>query len=64
MKYITFELPALNDELCNEVRQAMESDGEEVIDGCGCTTGGCICRLPKGHEDPHICERCGEEWDV
>jgi hypothetical protein len=63
IEYITFEIPALDDELCNEVMAGLGNDGE-VIDGCGVTTGGCICRLPKGHESCHICEKCGEEWET
>lgn len=63
IEYITFEIPALDDKLCNEVMPGMGIGGE-VIDGCGITTGGCICRLPKGHGSRHICEKCGEEWET
>lgn len=30
--------------------------------GCGETGGSCICGKPKGHEDDHECELCGETW--
>lgn len=60
---ITFEIPGLDDELCNEVMVGMWNSGE-MIDGCGSTTGGCICLLPKGHGNYHVCKRCGEEWDA
>lgn len=63
MEYITFEIPELDDELCNEVMSGVANNGE-VIDGCGSTAGGCICQLPKGHGNRHICVRCGEEWET
>lgn len=62
IEWITFELPALDDELCNEVKPATIGENGESVDGCGSTAGGCICLLPKGHENYHICENCGEEW--
>lgn len=62
IEYITFELPALDDELCNEVMPATTGENGKVVDGCGITAGGCICVLPKGHGNRHICENCGEEW--
>ena len=63
IEYITFEIPALDDELCNEVMPAGML-GDQAIDGCGNTTGGCKCLLPKGHGKRHICANCGEEWDA
>lgn len=60
---ITFEIPALDEDLCNEVLVGMVN-GDNFVDGCGGTAGGCICSLPKGHGNCHMCERCGEEWDT
>jgi hypothetical protein len=56
IKELEFDLPALDDSLCNEVRIATDDDG------CGGTGGGCICGLDKGHKEDHECKRCGEEW--
>lgn len=56
IKKLVFELPALDDSLCNEVMVATNDDG------CGSTGGGCICGLDKGHKGEHQCKRCGEEW--
>jgi hypothetical protein len=64
IEYITFEIPGLNDELCNEVMSANVGEHGEVVDGCGGTGGGCICLLPRGHGNRHICEKCGEEWEI
>ncbi len=58
IKKLVFELPALDDALCNEVMPAMSED-----DGCGSTGGGCLCGLGKGHKGFHKCKRCGEEWE-
>lgn len=57
IKKLVFELPALDDSLCNEVHHA--SDG----DGCGSTGGGCLCGLDKGHKGNHECKRCGADWN-
>lgn len=57
IKKLVFELPALDDALCNEV---MPATSEE--DGCGSTGGGCLCGLDKGHKGYHQCKRCGEGW--
>lgn len=54
-KKLIFELPALDENLCNEVRKDDEGD-------CGSTGGGCMCGEDKGHKGPHECKRCGEEW--
>lgn len=64
IEYITFEIPGLDDELCNEVMPPIMGDYDYVIDGCGDTAAGCICLLPKGHRGMHVCERCGEEWEI
>lgn len=64
IEYITFEIPGLNDEICNEVMPPIMGDHDEVIDGCGSTAGACMCGLPKGHGKHHICVNCGEEWDT
>lgn len=57
IKKLVFELPALDDSLCNEVLIATGDD-----DSCGSTGGGCICGLYNGHKGKHRCKRCGEEW--
>lgn len=64
IEYIIFEIPGLKDELCNEVLSAEIGENGEVIDWCGSSAGACICSLPKGHGNHHICEKCGEEWDT
>ena len=64
IEYITFEIPALEDEFCNEVLPATVEDNDEVINGCGGTGGGCICLLPKGHGSCHVCAKCEEEWEI
>ncbi len=56
IKKLVFELPALDDTLCNEVMIATDEDG------CGDTGGGCMCGLDNGHKGEHQCKRCGEEW--
>ena len=56
IKKLVFELPALDDALCNEVMIATDDDS------CGDTGGGCMCGLDKGHKEEHQCKRCGEEW--
>jgi hypothetical protein len=53
---LVFELPALDDSLCNDVRVATDDNG------CGSTGGGCMYGLDKGHKGEHECKRCGEEW--
>ena len=57
IKKLVFELPALDDTLCNEILPASSEE-----DGCGVTKGGCLCGLDNGHKDLHECKRCGEEW--
>lgn len=57
IKKLVFELPALDDSLCNEVMPA--SDDDE----CGSTGGGCLCGLDKGHKGNHNCKRCGTDWN-
>ena len=57
IKKLVFELPVLDDALCNEVMPAMSED-----DSCGSTGGGCLCGLDKGHKGYHQCKRCGEGW--
>lgn len=64
IEFITFEIPELDDEFCNEVMPAIIGELGEVVDGCGGTGGACICLCPKGHGNRHICEKCGEEWDI
>lgn len=59
MKNILFEIPVLDDTLCNNVMSAISED-----DACGSTKGGCLCGLEKGHEGHCICKRCGEEWET
>ena len=56
IKELEFDLPALDDTLCNEIMPATDNDG------CGSTGGGCICGLDKGHKGEHQCKRCGAEW--
>ena len=56
IKELEFDLPVLDNSLCNEVMIATDDDG------CGSTGGGCICGLYKGHNEDHQCKRCGEEW--
>jgi hypothetical protein len=56
IKELEFDLPALDNTLCNEVMPTTDDDG------CGDTGGGCICGLDKGHTGEHQCKRCGEEW--
>lgn len=56
IKELEFNLPMLDDSLCNEVNIATDEDS------CGSTGGGCICGLDKGHKEDHKCKRCGEEW--
>lgn len=56
IKKLVFELPALDDSLCNDVMIATDDEG------CGDTGGGCMCGLDKGHKGDHKCKRCGEEW--
>ena len=58
IKKLVFELPALDDILCNEVLPTFSEE-----DGCGSTGGGCLCGLDKGHKGLHECKRCGEEWE-
>jgi hypothetical protein len=55
IKELEFDLPALDDTLCNEVVSATDDDE------CG-TGGGCICGLDKGHKGEHQCKRCSAEW--
>lgn len=54
---ITFEIPGLDDKLCNEVLHPYDCDS-----GCGSSGGGCLCGENRSHTGPHICKRCGEEW--
>lgn len=57
---ITFEIPGLDDNLCNEVMppgHGIRDDG-----GCRSTGGGCICGEDKLHVGPHVCKRCEGEW--
>lgn len=62
---IVFEIPGLDDTLCNDIMPAITmGDHSEVIDGCGSTTGGCLCGKKKGHKGYHKCKRCGQEWEV
>jgi hypothetical protein len=56
IKKLIFELPALDENLCNEVNPSTEEGG------CGSTGGGCMCGEDKGHKGLHECKRCGEEW--
>lgn len=58
IKKLVFELPTLDDSLCNEVMPATSGG-----DSCGSTGGGCLCGLDKGHRGFHECKRCGEKWD-
>ena len=58
IKKLVFELPALDDTLCNEVMPAISEE-----DACRSTGGGCLCGLDNGHKGLHECKRCGEEWD-
>lgn len=59
IKNIIFEIPVLDDALCNEVMPAFSED-----DCCASTRGGCLCGLGKGHEGLCICKRCGEEFEI
>lgn len=59
-KKLIFELPVLDENLCNEV---MPPSSDIRIDGgCGSTGGGCMCGEDSGHKGIHKCKRCGEEW--
>ncbi len=59
MKNILFDIPALDDNLCNKVMPSFSED-----DCCGSTRGGCLCGLEKGHKGHCICKRCGEEFEI